>query len=116
MSASPGDADRERLAAALGRHFAEGRLDADALDERLDIVYGADAHAQAAGALAGLPPLGEPVRRRWWWGRRHGETKGPETGWVPSTERFRDPTTRRIMRVWVDPVNGERHYIAERSG
>jgi hypothetical protein len=31
----------------------------------------------------------------------------------PTEERFEDPTTRRRMRVWVDPTSGERRYLAE---
>jgi len=105
-----GDADREALAAALGRHYAEGRIDTDELSRRLDLLYGDD----GGEALDGLPPLpAEPPRRRWRWGRRHGEADTPEPGWVPTTERFVDPTTSRVMRVWVDPADGARHYVAE---
>jgi len=32
---------------------------------------------------------------------------------VPTDERFRDPTTRAIMRVWVDPADLSRHYVPE---
>jgi hypothetical protein len=28
----------------------------------------------------------------------------------PTDERFVDPTTRRAVRVWVDPASGERRY------
>jgi hypothetical protein len=31
----------------------------------------------------------------------------------PTDERFVDPTTGLRMRVWLDPVAGERRYIAE---
>jgi len=31
----------------------------------------------------------------------------------PTEGRFEDPTTRRQMRVWVDPASGERRYLAE---
>lgn len=31
----------------------------------------------------------------------------------PTDERFEDPTTRRRMRVWLDPGSGERRYVAE---
>ena len=31
----------------------------------------------------------------------------------PTEERFEDPTTRRWMRVWADPTNGERRYVAD---
>ncbi len=29
---------------------------------------------------------------------------------LPTDERFVDPTTRRAVRVWVDPSSGERRY------
>ena len=45
--------------------------------------------------------------------RRHGEASVPAAGWQPTEESFRDPSTGRMMRVWVDPVDGSRHYIAE---
>jgi hypothetical protein len=32
---------------------------------------------------------------------------------VPTDERFRDPTTRVILRVWVDPSDQSRHYVPE---
>ncbi len=109
-----GDAERDQLAEALGRHYVEGRLDADQLDQRLEMVYRARSAQQARPALADLAPLqpktGRPRRRG---RRRHGESSVPQAGWLPSTERFRDPTTRRVMRVWVDPGDGARHYIAE---
>lgn len=108
-----GDADRERLAEALGRHYVEGRLDPEALSERLEVVYRAQSREQAAAAMSDLPALDAPVvapRRR---GRRHAEAAAPDAGWLPTTERFRDPSTERVMRVWVDPVDARRHYVAE---
>ncbi|MEA2502926.1 MAG: hypothetical protein QOH66_513 [Actinomycetota bacterium] len=45
--------------------------------------------------------------------RRHGESPVAAPGWVPTEESFRDPSTGRIMRVWVDPVDGSRHYVPE---
>lgn len=105
-----GDAQRDELAEVLGRHYAEGRIDADELSRRLDAVYGDD----AATALAGLPPLGAAERPRRRWGRRHAEADRPEPGWLPTTERFQDPTTARVMRVWIDPGDGSRHYVPER--
>lgn len=99
------------MAAALGRHYTEGRIDTDELSRRLDLAYADD----AAGALADLPPLAAaaPPQRRRWWGARHGESDQPQPGWLPTTERFVDPTTSRVMRVWVDPADGARHYVAE---
>ena len=31
---------------------------------------------------------------------------------VNAFERFRDPSTNAVMRVWVDPAGG-RHYVAD---
>ena len=43
---------------------------------------------------------------------RHGESAVAEPGWVPTDEVFKDPTTERTMRVWVDGGGG-RHYLPE---
>ena len=45
--------------------------------------------------------------------RRHGESDLPSEDWQRTDEVFRDPTTRRFMRVWVDPADGSRHYVPE---
>jgi hypothetical protein len=45
--------------------------------------------------------------------RRHGESPVPAQGWESTGEVFRDPSSGRIMRVWVDPVDGSRHYVPE---
>jgi hypothetical protein len=36
-----------------------------------------------------------------------------EARFRPTDERFEDPTTGLRMRVWLDPVAGERRYVAE---
>lgn len=46
--------------------------------------------------------------------RRHGESVTPADGWQRTDEQFVDPTTGRRMRVWIDPVDGERHYVVDR--
>jgi hypothetical protein len=46
--------------------------------------------------------------------RRHGESELPAEGWQRTDEVFVDPTTNRRMRVWLDPVDGARHYVVER--
>ena len=46
--------------------------------------------------------------------RRHGESELPADGWQRTDEVFVDPSTNRRMRVWVDPADGQRHYVAER--
>ena len=45
--------------------------------------------------------------------KRHGEAVVPAGGWQRSDEVFVDPTTGRRMRVWVDPMDGSRHYVPE---
>jgi hypothetical protein len=42
-----------------------------------------------------------------------GEAGMIEPRFVPTTEVFVDPTSRRQMRVFVDPRTGERRYRAE---
>ncbi len=44
--------------------------------------------------------------------RRHGEAGRPEPGWTPTDEVFNDPSTGRMMRVWLDE-GGQRRYVAE---
>ena len=44
--------------------------------------------------------------------RRHAESDRPQPGWQATAELFNDPSTGRVMRVWLDP-SGERHYVAE---
>ncbi|HYT29886.1 MAG TPA: hypothetical protein VEN82_03850 [Actinomycetota bacterium] len=39
-----------------------------------------------------------------------------ESGWRATDEVFRDPSTERVMRVCVDPADGSRHYVPERTG
>ena len=109
-----GDADREMLYETLKRHAAEGRLDVAELERRVALVAEAHTREQAAAAVADLPALAAvpepaPRPRR---GRGHGEVDKPGPDWQPTSERFRDPRTRRVLRVWVDPA-GERHYVAE---
>ena len=109
-----GDPDRERLYELLKRHAAEGRLSVEELERRVAVVAAAQTREEAAAAVSGLPPLAaeRPGKRRSLWGRGHGEAEKPEPDWQPTNERFRDPRTRTILRVWVDPA-GERHYVAE---
>jgi hypothetical protein len=116
------DAGRERLIALLREHFAQGRLDAGDLDQRVEMVLAAEFAAAAAAAVADLPTLvpgtgaaggpagpGQPKQRR----GAHGHASRPGAAWVPTQERFRDPTTRAVMRVWIDPADQSRHYVPE---
>jgi hypothetical protein len=44
--------------------------------------------------------------------RRHGESDRPQPDWRPTDEVFNDPSTNRVMRVWLD-ASGERRYVPE---
>ena len=58
-----GDADREAAAAALGEHFAQGRLTLDELDARLDATLTATTHGELSQAARDLPALTVPCRQ-----------------------------------------------------
>ncbi len=44
--------------------------------------------------------------------RRHREADHPGPGWRRTDEVFHDPSTDRVMRVWLDE-SGERRYVVE---
>jgi hypothetical protein len=44
--------------------------------------------------------------------RRHRESNRPGPGWQRTDEVFNDPSTNRLMRVWLDE-SGERRYVLE---
>ena len=130
------DADRERLVALLREHYAVGLFGLDELDRRVGLVLSAQYLDEMTAAIADLPgvptPGGSalgglatggpaaggpaaggsaprPARKR----RGHAHADQPAAGWIPTNERFRDPSTRTIMRVWVDPADHSRHYVPE---
>ena len=114
------DADRERLVALLREHYAVGLFGLDELDRRVGMVLSAQYLDEAAAAVADLPGSAAPglasgavaprrVKRR----RGHAHADKPAAGWIPTDERFRDPTTRAVMRVWIDPADQSRHYVPE---
>jgi DUF1707 SHOCT-like domain len=116
------DADRERLIGLLREHYAQGGLNLGELDRRVGIVLSAQFADEVAPAVDDLPALAPPAagpggksksRMR---GRRHGQAATPGAGWLPTQERFRDPTTGKIMRVWIDPADQSRHYVPEGAG
>jgi hypothetical protein len=117
------DADRERLLSLLREHYAQGQLDLDDMSQRVGIVLAATYTDEAAAAVSDLPLLsgrasaepssGAPRRGRLGQRRRHGQHMEPGAGWVPTPERFRDPSTRAITRVWIDPADLSRHYVPE---
>ncbi|HZR54870.1 MAG TPA: DUF1707 domain-containing protein [Streptosporangiaceae bacterium] len=120
-----GDAERERVVAMLREHYAAGRLSLDELTRRTELALGAVYTDEAAAALAELPgaaflPGGapasgtaDPSRAGWLRRRGHAQSSEPNAGWVPTAERFRDPSSGAIMRVWVDPADGSRHYVPD---
>jgi hypothetical protein len=118
------DADRERLVALLREHYAVGLFGLDELDRRVGTVLSARFLDEAAAAVTDLPASAPPgtasssvpssgpqrrARRR----RGHAHADQPAAGWVPTSERFRDPSTSMVMRVWVDPADQSRHYVPE---
>ena len=119
------EADRERLVALLREHYAVGLFGLDELDRRVGVVLSARYLDEAAAAVADLPGVPGPgtaapgtgtaaprrVKRR----RGHAQADQPAAGWIPTDERFRDPTTRAVMRVWIDPADQSRHYVPEPS-
>jgi hypothetical protein len=112
------DSDRELIFDRLSRHAAEGNLDLAELERRVAAVSAAETREQAAAVLADLPALqaddsdpdGGSLRLRW--GRGHGDADAPAADWRPTSERFRDPRTNRVMRVWED-AGGGRHYVPD---
>ena len=54
-----GDAERNQVAEALGKHFSEGRLDQHEFDERMEKAMAAKTESDLAGLLADLPRLGD---------------------------------------------------------
>jgi hypothetical protein len=102
--------EQEHLIQALHRHFAAGRLDLEQFDARAALLYGAATRAEARAALEGLPLLDATPPRGRRTRRRHGEGEPVQPHWVATDEVFRDPTSRRVMRVWIDPTDGSRHY------
>ena len=56
-SVRAGDADRDTAAAALGEHFAQGRLTLDELNARLDAALTATTHGELSQAARDLPGL-----------------------------------------------------------
>jgi Domain of unknown function (DUF1707) len=119
-----GDAERERVIALLREHYAAGRLTLDEVRRRTEVVLTAGYADEADQALAELPAIAPPggtpdaqagaQRRRSLLGRRgHAQAAIAEPGWVRTAERFRDPSSGQIMRVWTDPADGSRHYVPD---
>jgi hypothetical protein len=112
------DAERERLYEALSAHAASGAISLEELERRIERVSAAETREQAAAVMEDLPqlpvdtgsPPPAPARAR---GRRgHGHADAPSPSWQPTTERFRDPRSGAVMRVWQDAAGG-RHYVPD---
>ncbi len=73
------DADRDRVAALLQEHHAEGRLSAEEFDERLDVALHARTLGELDELLADLP---HADRRRY---------QLPDAGINPHPDRLYDP-------------------------
>ncbi len=107
------EAGRERIIGLLREHYAQGRLDDAELSRRVGVVLAAQFADDAAAAVADLPALAPSGTARRPRRRGHGQAVEPGAGWVPTSERFRDPASRVIMRVWTDPSDQSRHYVPE---
>ena len=62
-----GDAERERAVAAIGEHYAAGRLDHDDLEERMEAAWRARTQADLAVLFTDLPgpsPVAPPAPGR----------------------------------------------------
>src|SRR5438094_30657 len=112
MATPLGDGEREAFFERLSRHLAEGRINVGELERRVELVAAAGSREEAAAALADLPPLPTAGARARGRRRGHGHADAPDPQWVPTPERFRDPSSTRIMRVWVD-ADGARYYVPE---
>jgi Domain of unknown function (DUF1707) len=112
------DADRDRHIGVLREHFARDVIDEVELDRRVGTVLAARWADEAAAAIADLPSLVTPgtsgkLRRK-----GHGQAARPEPGWIPTSERFRDPSSRVIMRVWLNPAappGEDRWYVPDQD-
>jgi hypothetical protein len=109
------DADREELFARLADHAARDHIDLAEHERRIAVIAEARTWDQAAVAFDDLPGVvsgRDPEPRQAPWFRGHADAELPGPGWRPTNERFRDPKTRRVMRVWEDG-SGQRHYVPD---
>jgi len=112
------DAERERLFAALSAHAAAGDISLEDLEQRIERVSAAQTREQAAAVMADLPDLASaagsppPAAARARGRRGHGHADAPDATWQPTAERFRDPRSGAVMRVWQDSGGG-RHYVPD---
>ncbi|MGH2869084.1 MAG: hypothetical protein ACRDNK_16180, partial [Solirubrobacteraceae bacterium] len=85
------------------------------LERLVEAIVTAPTREAALAVMADLPalsdePVSPPARAR---GRRgHGHSDQPDPDWRPTAERFRDPRSNRVMRVYEDAAGG-RHYVPD---
>lgn len=120
-----GDAERDQLVSVLHEHYAAGRLSLDELRRRAGLVYAAAYLDEAQAALAELPAtagssasaaIKSAPRQSFLRRRGHAQVSTPDPGWTRTDERFRDPSSGVIMRVWIDPADASRHYVPDETG
>src|SRR5690242_1551559 len=123
-----GDDEREAAVAALGEHYAAGRLTKDEYDERSERAWDARTHAALMPLFADLPrpgraapeparsgpPLRAPGRRRpgWWEGAWLVPVLALVAAFVVLTHL---PLVLLIVLAWVFLARGGRHF-ARRGG
>ena len=108
------DADREALYDKLSTHHAAGRIELADLERRVAAIAAAQTREDAAAVMADLPPVPAAEASAGWHfrNRGHGHSDAPSADWTATNERFRDPRSKRVMRVWVDTAGG-RHYVPD---
>lgn len=116
-------ASRDRLVDLLREHFAAGQFDVSEFGRRVEILLTAATAEQATAAVEDLPPLTNAARepQRPWWrrlvGGRYNQADAARAGWLPTSERFRDPSSGVLIRVWVDSSDlSRRHYVRDEPG
>lgn len=91
-----GDAEREKTMADLREHFAQGRLDREELDQRLDRTLGARTARDLAQVTADLPGQ-----------RRQYDYREPQGGFPP--EAFDKDAWRAAMKAHRHQMHAMRH-------
>ena len=94
------EAGRERLLSLLREHYARGHLGLDEMSRRVGVVLAAAYADQAVAAVATFrcwaPAAGRPRPGQPAWAAAAARAAGRAgRRWVPTPERFRDPSTER---------------------
>jgi hypothetical protein len=90
------DADREKAAAALGEHYAQGRLTTEEHSERLDQIWAAKTMADLSPVFRDLPAPAPPQPQRP--GRRPGPPRPGGPPWSgPPRRRYGFPTPLVVL-------------------